>query len=364
MSNRTDLTIEGSVTSPEISGRSGPAGAELPKLSGRAKAAIIVRMLMNEGADLPLDELPDELQASLTQQMGQMGLVDRTTLFAVIQEFAEKLDGVGLSFPKGIDDALSSLDGKISPQTAARLRKEAGVRMKGDPWDRLRALTTEELVPMVLAESTEIAAVILSMLDVKHAASLLSQIPGTEARRIALAVSQTANVTPEVVDRIGLSLATQLEERPVPAFAAEPGQRVGEILNLSPATMRQEMLDALEQEDQEFAQSVRKSIFVFGHIPDRIAPKDVPAIIREVDQAELVQALSYSQTTSDAAAVEFLLTNISSRMADNIRDEITELAEVSQTDGETAQNSVISAIRLLQERGEVTLRSAPADAGS
>ena len=32
-------------------------------LSKRAKAAIVVRLLINEGADIPLEELPPELQA-------------------------------------------------------------------------------------------------------------------------------------------------------------------------------------------------------------------------------------------------------------------------------------------------------------
>ena len=106
-----------------------PPQVQVPApLNGRAKAAVVVRLLLNEGADLPLETLPDDLQASLTAQMGQMGLVDRVTLLAVVQEFADTLDGIGLSFPQGLAGALAAMDGKISPQTAARLRKEAGVR--------------------------------------------------------------------------------------------------------------------------------------------------------------------------------------------------------------------------------------------
>lgn len=41
------------------------------KLSGKAKAAIVVRLLLNEGADIPLESLPDDLQIELTQQIGR-----------------------------------------------------------------------------------------------------------------------------------------------------------------------------------------------------------------------------------------------------------------------------------------------------
>ncbi|MEX0279712.1 MAG: flagellar motor switch protein FliG, partial [Arenibacterium sp.] len=142
-------------------------------LSNKAKAAIVVRYLLNEGADIPLEDLPEEAQAQLTQQMGQMGMVDKTTLESVMSEFTDALEGTGLTFPHGIAGALSVLDGKISPHTAARLRKEAGVRQVGDPWERLRAMEAEDLIDIATSESTEVAAVLLSKLDTGKAAKLL-----------------------------------------------------------------------------------------------------------------------------------------------------------------------------------------------
>ena len=185
-------------------------------LSKKAKAAIVVRLLLNEGADLPLEELPDHLQVSLTHQMGAMRTVDRDTLAAVIEEFAQEVDRIGLSFPPGIAGALDALDGKISPQTAMRLRNEAGVRQFGDPWGRLRELGADRLLPVLQNESVEVAAVLLSKLPVSIAAELLGRLPGPAARKITYAVSQTSHVTPDAVDRIGLTLAMQLDEQPKP----------------------------------------------------------------------------------------------------------------------------------------------------
>jgi len=328
-------------------------------LSRRQKAAIIVRFLLNEGADIPLRDLPEQLQAQLTTQMGSMRYVDRSTLADVVAEFAAELEAMGLTFPRGVAGALTALDGRISPQTAARLRKEAGVRQFGDPWEQVRAAATDDLAKMITRESTEVAAVMLSKLDVARAAELLGRLPGDQARRITYAVSQTGAVTPEAVDRIGLALAAQLHDVPETAFDDGPVERVGAILNFSAAATRDDVLTGLDETDQDFAKLVRKAIFTFVHIPARVAAVDIPKIIREVDQAVLVTALASAtdQGGDLAPAAEFILGNISNRMADALREEIQEQGRIKPREGETAMTEIVNAIRTLEARGEITLVS-------
>ncbi|WP_281994443.1 flagellar motor switch protein FliG [Ruegeria faecimaris] len=330
-------------------------------LSSRQKAAVVVRLLLNDGADIPLEELPDDLQEKLTHQLGKMGLVDRVTLDAVAGEFADALDSVGLSFPHGLAGALDVVNGKIAPATAARLRKVAGIRQIGDPWQRLREIPTEDLAEMAQAESTEIAAVMLSKLETAKAAQLLGHLPGPVARRITYAVSKTANVSPEAVERIGWSLAAQMDQRPATAFADGPGARVGAILNQSAASTRDGLLSALEEEDADFATIVRQSIFTFAHIPSRILPRDVPAILRGVEQPVLVTALAGAETEGDRASVDYLLSNMSSRMAENLREEMDEVGKIKQPDAEEAMTQIIGAIRTLVDEGTITLRDDDGD---
>lgn len=325
-------------------------------LSGPAKAAIIVRFLLNEGADVALEALPEDLQARLADQMAQMGLVSRDTLAAVAHEFAEALDGVGLTFPGDLAAALSALDGRISDRIVRRLRQGAGMRMYNNPWDRLRDAEVTELVPIVETESTEIAAVLLSKLGVEKAAELLSALPGPLARRVTYAVSHTGQVSPEAVDRIGLSLATQLDQKPQSAFGQPPEQRLGDILNQTAPDTRADVLTALEETDQPFATEVRKRIFTFADIPARLKPLDVPKIAKEVDADTLVAALKAAETGEGADTVPFLLDNLSGRMADSLRDEIQERGPVPATEGDSAMTAITAAIRRLEMAGEITLQ--------
>lgn len=347
-----------SAAEPEPMGLTKPMKAAAPKieLSGKAKAAIVVRLLLNEGADIPIEDLPEDLQTELTRQMGKMRLVDRDTLNAVAEEFADMLDNVGLSFPNGLAGALSAMEGKISRLTYSRLRKEAGVRQFGNPWERLKQLPAEDLATLAEAESIEVAAVMLSMLDTGKAAAMLACLPGPLARRITYAVRQTKTVTPETVDRIGLSLAAQVDARPEMAFNQTPGERVGAILTESPAAKRDEVMDALDEEDQDFATDVRKSLFTYALIGKRLRPVDVPKITRVVPQQDLVTAIAFAKTEEDIEASEFMLGNMSARMATNIREEVEERGKVNRKQGEAAMSNIVSVLREMVVNDEIELK--------
>ncbi len=337
-----------------------PSGRAIRALSGRQKAAILVRLLLAEGADLKLNTLPEDMQTALTGQIAQMRLVDRDTLAAVVNEFIETLEQVGLSFPGGIEGALKALDGRLSPGASDRLRQMARTREGADPWERIQQSDVASLVEVLAPESPEVAAVVLSKLPVGRAADLLGRMPGERARRVAYAISLTEGIAPPMVARIGESISRQLDSRPKPAFANAPAARVGAILNSASADVRSSLLDALRQQDAAFAEGVSKAIFTFGHIPDRINPRDVPKVLREFPQSDLVTALAATlpnPDTPEGRAAEFLLANMSQRMAATLRDEVESRGRVKPKEAEAALAAAIVAIRTLADAGEITLVS-------
>lgn len=336
-------------------GGTGEGSQVIPRaLSRREKAAIIVRLMLAEGAPLPIASLPEHIQTALTEQIGQMRLVDRVTLDAVVTDFLSELEQVGIAFPGGIEGALSIMDGHISQTAANRLRRLAGASGKADPWDRIVGLPAERLLPVLEEESIEVAAVMLSKLPVPKAADLLGRLSGEKARRVAYAVSMTSNVAPDTVRRIGLALAAQLENQPPKAFETGPVERVGAILNISAALTREEVLKGLEEADADFAEQVRKAIFTFVHIPARIMARDVPKILRAVEAPLLVTALTAAQDREGGAeAAEFILSNISQRMAQGLREDMAMRGKVRDKDAEEAMNAVVLAIRDLEASGEL-----------
>ncbi len=333
-----------------------PARRDPRVVTGRQKAAIIVRFLLAEGGNLPLTSLPDDLQAALTEQMGSMRSVDRATLHAVVEDFVGRLDSVGLSFPGGIERALDLLQGHISPAAATRLRNARATSATGDPWERIGALEDERLTAVLSDESAQIGAVLLSKLPVGRAAELLAQLPGDRARRLAHAMGQTGVVKPETVRQIGQSLIGQLSNIAPRAFEDTPETRVGAILNVTPAQTRDAVLAGLGEEDADFAERVRRTIFTFADIAKRIEGRDIPKVTRGIDQAQLVTALAAATEGDDATSAEFILSNLSQRMAATLREEMAARGTVKVKDADAAQTALVAAIRDLQATGELVLR--------
>ncbi len=323
----------------------------------RRKAAMVVRLLAADGQKLALSHLPEKVQLDLTREMATLRLVDRDTLNAVAEEFAQELESVGLASPGGVDAALAALDGQLSPDVQKRLQREAALARGIDPWDRLAALPAADLARLMQEEGTEIAAIALSKLPVKRAAETLALLPGDRARHITHAMSQTASVLPGTVARIGRALAAQHADDSEPAFPARAEARVGAILNSSRPTTRDSVLDSLDLADAEFAEQVRREIFTFGNIHERIAPLDIPRAIRGIDNGELVAALAHglARGGDDASAANFILSHMSQRLADTLRDEIADRGPVRRREGEAAQAAILGTIRDRVDTGEISL---------
>ncbi|MCW1933213.1 flagellar motor switch protein FliG [Pararhodobacter zhoushanensis] len=334
-----------------------PTGRSIRALTGKQKAAILVRLLLAEGADVKLSTLPEEMQTKLTETLGEMRLVDRDTLSAVISEFIETIEQVGLSFPGGLGGALKALDGKLSQGASARLRQMA--RDGTDPWERVLQADTNTLIAVLEPESAEVAAVVLSKLPVKRAAEVLGRLPGERARRVAYAVSLTEGIAPPMVARIGYAIAGELDNRPTRAFPAAPASRVGAMLNNTSAQVRDTLLDGLTEEDVDFAEGVRRAIFTFANLSERLNPRDVPKVLRELPQNDLIIALAASLAAPDSPngqAATFMLSNMSQRMASTLRDEVENRGKIKPKEAEAALSAVVNAVRTLVEDGEITLR--------
>lgn len=336
-----------------------PPKPRLPAISRRRKAAMIVQLLIGDGGKLQLSQLPEELQILLAHELGAIRLVDRDTVNAVATEFTTQLGAIGMSAPGGAESAIEALSQHLSPDLANRLRADLSSAKNGDPWPLIVALEQEALIGIMHKESVEICAVTLSKLPVSKAAALLEKLPGDQARRITYAISQTEDIAPEAVKRIGAALVQDHCTKKTVAFEKAPIARVGAILNSSPAVTRDSVLEGLGADDPVFADGVRKAIFTFKDIPLRLVPTDVPACIRGVDASELSTAIAAGLAGDEemVTAAEFILANISQRMAGQIREDAAEKGAVRGKVAEEAMRALSSAIRELVDAGTITLKS-------
>lgn len=326
-------------------------------LTRRRKAAMIVQLLIGDGSRLSLDQLPEPLQLALTRELGAIRRVDRATVAAVAEEFAAELDSVGLTAAGSLDGAVVALADHLSPGLAARLRSQLASVRNGDHWPVIIDLSIDRIAAIMRAESIEVCAITLSKLPTKKAAEVLVKTPGDRARRITYAMSQTSNVSPDTVRRIGAALAQDYGTTPDLAFQKAPVQRLGAILNSTATDTREDVLEGLGTTDPAFASDVRKAIFTFKDIAVRVKATDIPNCIRSVENDVLVTAIAAGLTGDDAlrASADFILDSLSQRMATQLREDAGDRGRVKKADGETAMAAITTAIREMGEAGVITL---------
>ena len=318
---------------------------------------MIVQMLLESGSNLPLGQLPETLQLILTDELGALRRVDKATVTAVAEEFTSELEAIGLTATGTRDGAITMLADHLSPMLADKLRRQLNSVCNGDHWPIVVDLEIARILAIMQAESIEVCAVTLSKLPVGKAAEVLSRTPGDRARRITYAMSQTENIKPDAVRRIGATLAADYGLPRDVAFEKAPVQRLGAILNSTATDTREDVLEGLGGTDPEFASDVRKAIFTFKDIAPRVKPTDIPNTIRNIDGDVLVTAIAAGLAGDDAlaASAEFILTSVSQRMAGQLRDDAEERGRIKKDDAEKAMAAVTTVIREMADSGVITL---------
>lgn len=326
------------------------------QMTPRRKAALVVQLMLADGGKMTLTDLPEHLQELLAIEMTAIKLVDKDTVNAVAEEFASMLEAVGHAGPGKPDETIGTIAEHVSPNLAKRLKTRFGLAEGADPWVRIEALSEEDLADILSRESVQVGAVILSKLPVEKAAALLGKLEGERARQITIAMKDTADVSPPIVERIGKAILAGNGQEKTVAFEKTPVDRLGAILNNSPAMTRESLLTEIEAENESFANDVRKAIFTFADIPHRVTPTDVPNILRAITPELLTTAMAaaLAENNNNTEAAEFILNNVSQRMAGSMREEALETGAVKPKVAEEAMNGVAAIIKDQADTGAIT----------
>ena len=109
---------------------------------------------------------------------------------------------------------------------------------------------------------------------------------------------------------------------------------MGAILNSSSTPTRDDVLSGLDESDQVLATAVRRAIFTFANIPTRVEPRDIPRVLRVVDPAMLLTAMAGAEAAGFSDPRDFILENMSGRMADQLREDIAEAGKIKPADAD------------------------------
>ena len=325
------------------------------QLSRAEKAAIILGILGTETATPILEQLDEHCHRAFANAMARLERIDAETGAAVIGEFIAELETNEMTLTGGIDRAREMLQEFVEAKALEQILDEADRPTARNVWDKLVKVDESALTDLLATEHPQTAAVIVNRLAPDKAAAILSRLDADTACRIILGVKQAARLSPDVVHAIGQSVSRDFLSVHRPGERRRtPADRIGAIMNYAAGEMRENVLGFLGRVEPELLADVRRRMFTFEDIPTRIEKRDITAIVRATPNEVLLPALAGAAENAKTSR-DFILANISSRVAEQIREELDEMGAIKLRAAEEAQTEIIRTIRNLQTEGVLKL---------
>ncbi|MFC4404582.1 flagellar motor switch protein FliG [Gracilibacillus xinjiangensis] len=321
------------------------------KLTGRQKAAILLISLGPDVSAQVYKHLTPEEIEKLTLEISSVKKVDSDQKDEILEEFQEIAMAQDYLAQGGIGYAKTVLEKALGSDKANDILGRLTSSLQVKPFDFARKAEPSQIINFIQNEHPQTIALVLSYLDSEQAAQILSELPQELQADIAKRIAVMDSTSPEIIAEVEQILERKLSTTVTQDYTQTGGiQAVVEVLNGVDRSTERTILDALEIDDPELAEEIRKRMFVFEDIVT-LDNRAIQRVIREVENDDLRLAL---KVASDEVK-EIVFNNMSQRMAETFKEEMEFMGPVRLRDVEEAQSRIVSVVRRLEEIGEIVI---------
>tara|TARA_B100001250_G_scaffold142085_1_gene121569 strand:+ start:302 stop:1336 length:1035 start_codon:yes stop_codon:yes gene_type:complete len=313
------------------------------------KVAIVMVALGEEVSGEVMKFLSDYEIEEITQAIASLKNISVELMDRVLEDFEQHLLAGEWISQGGEDFARAALERALGPQKAAEILERVSSKVASGFY-MLKNVAPDQIAPFISSEHPQTIALILSQLDGAQASGILSQLPERLQSDVAYRIATMDNITPSVIKQIEGSLETQL--RDILGGNQDVGgpQVVADMLNLTGSTVEKNVLDQMDAQDPEVAESVRNLMFVFADVA-KLTERELQALMREVDQKDIIIALK----NADEELKEKVLGSVSERVRTFIQEEMDFLGPMRLSEVEEVQLRIVQMVRQLEEQGQITI---------
>lgn len=321
------------------------------EMTGRQKAALLLISLGPEVAASVYKNLSEEEVERLTLEISSVKKVESSVKEEVIAEFHSIAMAQDYISQGGIGYAKTVLEKALGKNHAQAILNRLTSSLQVRPFDFARRADPGQLLNFIQNEHPQTIALILSYLEAEQAGVILSSLPQEVQADIARRIATMDSTSPEVISEIEAVLERKLSSTVTQDFSETGGVgAVVEVLNGVDRATEKTILDALEEQDPELAEEIKKRMFVFEDIVT-LDNRSIQRIIRECENEDLILSLK----VSSEEVQKILYDNMSQRMAESFKEEIDVMGPVRLRDVEEAQTRIVGNIRKLEDAGEIII---------
>lgn len=327
------------------------AGSERSvRLSGKAKAAILMSTLGPDAAAAIIGRLRDREVETLSLEMSRRPRITKDMRRQVLDEFSQLVGAGELTGDGGIDYVRDVLVKAKGAEQASLLLEQIEAALSEPGFEGLNDIDPDQLVNMIRNEHPQTIAVIVSHLKPQIAGRVLSALPKDVQPDVTRRMARFNRVSTEMLKDVESVLNQNffLMDR----GGSEMGgpKAVAEVLNTVDGTTEKHILGKLEEFEPETAEEIRKHMFVFEDIL-LLDDRAVQRVLKDVQSKQLALSM---KAASDSVK-EHILSNMSARARQMLEEEIELLGPVRLRTVEEAQSEIVDLIRKLELGGEITI---------
>ncbi|MGV7931010.1 MAG: flagellar motor switch protein FliG [Spirochaetota bacterium] len=324
------------------------------QLTGRQKAAIFLVSLGSDVSSEIFKHLREDEIEQLTFEIARLDRIEPEDKDKVLMEFQEMMMAQDFIASGGIDYAREVLERALGTQKAIDIVNRLTSSLQVRPFDFIRRTDPSHLLNFIQGEHPQTIALILAYLDAAKAAQILSglshQIQADVAKRIATMDRTSPDVLREVERVLERKLSTLASEDYTSAGGIDA---IVEVLNQVDRGTEKIIIEALEEEDPELAEEIKKRMFVFEDIV-LLDDRSIQKVLREVDTQDLAKALK----GVDTEVQEKIFRNMSKRASSLLREDMDFMGPIRLRDVEESQQKIVNIIRKLEEAGDIIVARA------
>lgn len=325
--------------------------AKRKNLTGKQKAAILLISLGPDVSAQVYKHLSEEEIEKLTLEIAGVKRVEQDTKEEVIDQFHQLAIAQDYITQGGIGYAKDVLEKALGSAEAMEIINRLTSTLQVRPFDFARKTDAAQIFNFIQNEHPQTIALILSYLDSEQSGQILSSLPQEVQADVAKRIAIMDSTSPEIVNEVESILEKKLSATVTQDYTQAGGiESVVEVLNSVDRSTERTILDALEIQDPELAEEIKKRMFVFEDIVT-LDNRSIQRVIRDVENEDLQLSL---KVASDEVK-EIVFNNMSQRMSETFKEEMEFMGPVRLRDVEEAQTRIVAIIRRLEELGEIVI---------
>ncbi|MEM9826941.1 MAG: flagellar motor switch protein FliG [Planctomycetota bacterium] len=316
---------------------------------GMKKAAILLMSLPTQEAAKVLGRLPPRLIEQISIQIAQTESVGGDDQEIVIAEFLTSKASSIYASPGGLERAKELIKEALG-RDAGEIIGNLQQTIEAMPFGFVKKVDSQTLLQFIGDEHPQTIALLLSHVPGSYAADVMAGLPPDKQLEVIRRIAHIGRTSPEAVSELEYGLELRLSSM-VNHQASNTGgvESVAEILNVCERSIERGIMESLSQDDPELTDEIRRLMFVFEDI-SRLGDRDIQALLKNVETAQWAMALKGASQTLQ----EKVLRNMSTRAAENLREEMDYLGSVRVSEVESVQQKIVDVVRALEDTGEIS----------